>query len=253
MKRNIIILGVVIGVFAIGGAIMGREAKHQQINQNDYKEQKITITKKVENKKIEDPEKKKEVQDNPVVKKDIIEYIIKKGDTLGSIANKFGISLDTITIENNLSSKSLIQPGMKLNILPVSGISYKVIKGDTLLGIANKYKVDQEEIVKTNNLNNDLLTIGQKIIIPGAEKRYVAVRSYKPKIVYKKKTSNIVQASATTQKYSYSSIQWTRGALNELYKTPSFARSIIKNKINNYARSHNIRIITKQLFENIHV
>jgi murein DD-endopeptidase MepM/ murein hydrolase activator NlpD len=55
--------------------------------------------------------------------------------------------------------------------LPVSGISYKIKKGDTLSAIAKKYKVSVKEVKEFNDLSDKGLKIGQKIILPGAEKK----------------------------------------------------------------------------------
>ena len=62
----------------------------------------------------------------------IIEYEVQVGDTVSSIADKFGVSTDTVLWQNNLSANESIKPGETLEILPVSGISHKVTKGDTV-------------------------------------------------------------------------------------------------------------------------
>jgi murein DD-endopeptidase MepM/ murein hydrolase activator NlpD len=100
-----------------------------------------------------------------------ISYKVKPGDVVSSIANKFGISVNTILWENNLSSRSIIHPGDTLQILPVSGISHTVSAGENISYIANKYDVSASEILEVNNISNvDTLKIGQKLLIPGASK-----------------------------------------------------------------------------------
>ena len=99
---------------------------------------------------------------------DIIEYAVEKGDTLSSVASKFSVSLDTILWANNLSSKSIINPGQKLLILPVSGAIHLVNKGDTLEAIAEKYEADVEKIIAFNSLSGEGdIFIGDVLIIPG--------------------------------------------------------------------------------------
>lgn len=100
---------------------------------------------------------------------DISEYEVTQGDTLGSIANKFNISVETILWANDLNSKSSIKVGQKLVILPVSGLSYKVKKGDTVSGLAEKFNVTEDDIVSFNKTENNRLIIGETIIIPGAK------------------------------------------------------------------------------------
>lgn len=100
----------------------------------------------------------------------IIEYLVEPGDTLSSIAAKYNISLETILWANDLNSKSLIKPGQKLIIPPVSGIIYYVKKGDVLSEIAETYKGKVEEIIAFNNLSDkgDIF-IGDILIIPGGK------------------------------------------------------------------------------------
>lgn len=101
----------------------------------------------------------------------ILEYEIKEGDTIGTISEKFDISIDTILWQNNLTKTSKIKPGGTLEILPVTGIAHKVKKGDSIYTIAKKYDVDPQQIVNYpfNSYANDEtfeLAIGQTIIVP---------------------------------------------------------------------------------------
>lgn len=99
----------------------------------------------------------------------IITYTVQDGDTVSTIARKFGLTINTILWANNLNSYGLIRPGNNLTILPYSGILYTVKSGDTVSKIANKYGVDGDKILSCNNLGAGL-KIGQKIIVPGAKK-----------------------------------------------------------------------------------
>src|SRR6266576_3032220 len=75
----------------------------------------------------------------------VITYTVERGDTIGTIAQKFGISEDTIRWENNMKNDDL-SIGDTLQILPVSGIAYKVQSGDTIYTIAKKYNTDAQKI-----------------------------------------------------------------------------------------------------------
>jgi LysM repeat protein len=98
----------------------------------------------------------------------IIEYSVESGDTLWSIARKFDVSLETVLWANNLNKSSVLRPGQKLVILPVSGVIHHVRKGDTLSGIAKTYKANIEEIMAFNNLPlGGEIFIGDILIIPG--------------------------------------------------------------------------------------
>jgi murein DD-endopeptidase MepM/ murein hydrolase activator NlpD len=100
----------------------------------------------------------------------ISEYIVREGDTLSSIAERYNISLQTILSANNLTSKSTISPGDKLIILPVTGILYFVKKGDTLSEIADTYKGGMDEIIDINELSGEGdIYVGDILIIPGGK------------------------------------------------------------------------------------
>jgi len=98
------------------------------------------------------------------------EYAVQEGDTVSIIASKFGISTNTVLWANNLNDRSLIRPGDKLTILPVSGVLHKVQKGDTVAKIAGRYSAVPDQIVEFNRLvdENDLDT-GETLIVPNGE------------------------------------------------------------------------------------
>lgn len=101
---------------------------------------------------------------------DVIYYTVNNGDTISSIAKKFGISVNTILWSNNLTAFSLIRAGNSLSILPVSGVTYKVKSGDTVGKIARNFGVGEDEIFKYNNIKSaNGLVIGQTVIIPGGK------------------------------------------------------------------------------------
>lgn len=104
----------------------------------------------------------------------IITYTVEKGDTLSTVAQKFGISTDTIKWENDLTSDNL-SVGDQLKILPVTGIAYKVSKGDTVYSIAKKYDTDAQKIVDfpSNEFVNPetfSLVEGEVLIVPDGVK-----------------------------------------------------------------------------------
>ena len=104
----------------------------------------------------------------------VIQYTVAKGDTISTIAEKFGISTNTIKWSNNLTSDTLAV-GDTLDILPVSGIAYKVSRGDTIYTIAKKYDTDPQNIVDYpfNDFANPetfSLVEGQILIVPGGVK-----------------------------------------------------------------------------------
>lgn len=101
----------------------------------------------------------------------ITEYTVGEGDTLSSISSKFGISLNTLLWANSLDSRSTIQPGQKLVILPVSGILHYVKAGDTVSEVAKRYKGKADEIMAFNNISaGGSIYVGDILIIPNGVK-----------------------------------------------------------------------------------
>lgn len=100
-----------------------------------------------------------------------VQYTVQPGDTISSIAGEFGVSINTILWENNLTPTSTIRPGDTLAILPVSGVTYTVSRGDTLASIAQKYNTNIDQIAEANKIaDTDSLSAGEKLIIPGGRK-----------------------------------------------------------------------------------
>lgn len=105
-------------------------------------------------------------------------YIVKKGDTLYSIARDNNLSVSELKQLNNLTSNTL-SIGQRLKIKSDATISpieptqpsdtsniYTVKSGDSLYSIARKYNVTVNDLMKYNNLTSNLLSIGQQIRIP---------------------------------------------------------------------------------------
>ena len=94
-------------------------------------------------------------------------YIVKKGDTLYSIAMANNTTVDELKKANNLTS-NILSTGQLLKIpsalLPES--TYTVKKGDSLYSIANKYNTTVEELKRINNLTSNTLSIGQVLKLP---------------------------------------------------------------------------------------
>ncbi len=99
-------------------------------------------------------------------------HVVKKGETLGKIAQKYKCSVTDLKKWNNLKSNN-IQIGQKLKVyapetnngeVKTTGDTvYTVKSGDNLTKIAKKYNVTVDYIKKKNNLKSDNLSVGQKL------------------------------------------------------------------------------------------
>jgi LysM repeat protein len=108
-------------------------------------------------------------------------YVVQAGDTLATIAQKFGVTLEALRAANpTLSNPNLIQVGQVLVIPPRGaanptpplqgggGSTYVVQAGDTLVTIAQKFGVTLEALRAANPqiVNPNLITIGQVLNLP---------------------------------------------------------------------------------------
>ena len=105
-------------------------------------------------------------------------YQVKKGDTLYSIANKYGITLKELKAINDLKTDTL-SIGQLLKV--PSGLSlansYTVGSGDTLYSIAKKFNTTVNKLKETNGLSSNMLSVGQKLIIPLIEDTTYVVKA----------------------------------------------------------------------------
>lgn len=114
-------------------------------------------------------------------------YLVRQGDTLFGIAEKFGLKPETILWSNQLvlaDNPHSLRPGQELNILPVNGAYYRWSAGDGLNGVARYYHVTPEEIINfpTNRLDpialGDLshpdIEAGAWLVIPGGTRDFVS-------------------------------------------------------------------------------
>lgn len=126
-------------------------------------------------------------------------YVVEEGDSLGTIAQQFGVSAVSIMEANNLQNPNNVFIGQRLiipNYVPPDsntnnsstgsdsadngqangeGVSHVVQPGETLFGIAQKYGVDANAVAEANNIvNRNQLRVGQKLIIPGLTARQAA-------------------------------------------------------------------------------
>jgi murein DD-endopeptidase MepM/ murein hydrolase activator NlpD len=96
-------------------------------------------------------------------------YVVKPGDTLSGIAAFYGVTEGTILGANDLTPKSIIQPGDQLIIMPIDGIPYTVKTGDTLESIAKNHGSDATDIGDYNDIDDSTLVVGSQITIPDGE------------------------------------------------------------------------------------
>ncbi|MCL2280940.1 LysM peptidoglycan-binding domain-containing protein [Candidatus Saccharibacteria bacterium] len=92
-------------------------------------------------------------------------YTVVKGDTVSTIAKKFGVSAQTIRWANNLAGDNVII-GSTVIVPVVDGVVYTVKAGDNLNTIATKYKSNIDSIVTVNDLDETSIVADTKLLLP---------------------------------------------------------------------------------------
>lgn len=99
-------------------------------------------------------------------------YQVQNGDTLASVASKFGISVNNLSSLNGIMVGSVLNPGDYI-VVPRGQMEnpyfmeYTVKKGDNIYEIARAYNISPSQLLKLNGLNEtDIIYPNQKIMIP---------------------------------------------------------------------------------------
>ncbi len=122
-------------------------------------------------------------------------YAVRKGDTLSSIASRYGVSIDEIASFNSISPTGILSIGYNLNIpehyarelLASSSqadqgasavATYTVQKGDTLIAIAQRYRTSVDSIAAGNRIRGSYIRAGQVLQVPSANDVLAATSSF---------------------------------------------------------------------------
>lgn len=100
-------------------------------------------------------------------KHDIIRYTVKAGDTITSIATKFGIAPNGVRWSNNISGEA-VPAGKELLIPPANGIVYRVKAGDSIDSLVSRYQANRDSFITVNDAESGSLEVGSLVWIPNA-------------------------------------------------------------------------------------
>jgi murein DD-endopeptidase MepM/ murein hydrolase activator NlpD len=96
-------------------------------------------------------------------------YVLKAGDTIDSVAKRFGITRDAVISMNGIVNVKRIRAGTALKLPNQSGIVHRVAAGESLASIAQRYKVSVNALLDVNSLESFVLQKGQTLFVPGAK------------------------------------------------------------------------------------
>lgn len=103
---------------------------------------------------------------NIAASRGVVEYTVQEGESMESIASKYGVTTDNIRWSNDLKTTD-VSAGTVLYIPSTSGIVYTVKSSDTIESIAEKYGSNVSEIIALNDLEVSGITEGMRIVIKG--------------------------------------------------------------------------------------
>jgi len=93
-------------------------------------------------------------------------HVVKNGESLYSIANKYSVKVDEIIVENKLEEPAFLVDGQAI-VIPVSGEYYFVKNGDSLESIAHQFGLTAQELADINEFpTNDSPPVGLRLYIP---------------------------------------------------------------------------------------
>ena len=125
------------------------------------------------------PENRSEIPEN--TQNDLItfewqSYRVRKGDSVSSIAQRFGVSVGAIIASNDIRNARALREGQSLKIPNIDGIPHQVKSGDSLSKIAVSYNVPLEVILDVNDIKSDHIRQGETLFIPGARMNDIDLR-----------------------------------------------------------------------------
>ncbi len=95
-------------------------------------------------------------------------YRVSAGDTVGAIAERFGVSQDSIISFNDIQNTRALRPGQILKIPSMAGILYTAKAGDTVESVAAAFEIDANGIVEANRLLKSELPASKVVFLPDA-------------------------------------------------------------------------------------
>lgn len=99
-------------------------------------------------------------------------HVVRAGDSLYQIAQRYGVSVDALYAANELGDLPYLVVGQAL-VIPTTEVSHTVQRGETLFTIARRYGTTTASVIALNAIENpDMIEPGTVLRIPVREKNY---------------------------------------------------------------------------------
>ena len=98
----------------------------------------------------------------------INEHVVTSGDTISSIASKYGLNMDTIVSFNDVEDARRLRSGDRYRIPDRDGLLHTVKYGESLTALASRYDISPNAVLDANDLISERLEVGQPLFLPGA-------------------------------------------------------------------------------------
>lgn len=119
------------------------------------------------------------IPDRP--RSEVVTYEVVEGDTIFSIAERYGLTPESIAWANDRSIIGRLRPGRVINVLPVEGVYHQVVGSQTVAEIAAAYGITDPYVVIDSEYNSifgaapdTVLPSGTWLVIPGGVAEQIA-------------------------------------------------------------------------------
>ncbi len=143
-------------------------------------------------------------------RRDPARYQVQSGDTMSQIAERFGLTTDSMWWANRLTDLDALKIGQELLIPPLNGVLATVAPGDTVASLAAKYQGDVQAIIEFNLLRDpDHLVSGTRIMVPdGRGEAYQPPVPAAPVPVLRVNSQPVAHAAAGSNHFPWGYCTW---------------------------------------------
>ncbi len=152
---------------------------------------------------------------NTNISRGVQTYVVGDGETMASIAAKYGVTTDQIRWSNGLK-KTDVEVGQVLKVPTTPGIVYTIKAGDTADDLARKYGSTAEKIIAYNDLEGGNMIIGAQIVLPGGSLPYTERPEYVAPVIH---NYNYNYSGSYNSRQNMRVV--ARGAYNGIYNNPA--------------------------------